>query len=395
MIERFGIEVDDLEPQVQILGFKHEKLICDHCGELLETKDYYFDSAEDMEDFEGNTIEAIAEILSTDIEFCSYCDGQQLEDYVNAINGELDADETERDYDGIDAHNFLSSYEIPDKYCEAILGKLKCSSCGHGGDIYHPKHNPDGGPFSVEDRFYTKEEIEHFYGVDYDSFSFLGESYDIELCKNDFISFQEYLYESPLLAYRHGTGSKIFDLLNHIYNDNHAVVFTIPSGTTIYRGRTRKKDAIKFSREKLWNPPAGESSHGRYNLVGISVLYCCENIEGIPYEIHPIHDEIVDIGEFVVKNDLKILDVTTLFEGFVGFISESNIESKTLKKTYLLTNFIRDCCQAIGYHGVKYKGVGKGDYYNYAFFNFQSAIDIDITDNIFTSDYDIVYRQKN
>jgi hypothetical protein len=82
-----------------------------------------------------------------------------------------------------------------------------------------------------------------------------------------------------------------------------------------------------------------------------------------------------------------------LFGGFNDFFSESNVESKTLKKVYLLTNFIRDCCQNIGYHGVKYKGVGRGSYYNYAFFNFAVAVDINIT-NVSAYDYDIIYSRK-
>jgi len=394
MLEYHGIEIDSLEPQVQIVGFKNNDLKCDKCGEYLEPKEYYFDDEEDVEDFKAKYIDIAAEYLSEKIEYCSHCAGQDLEDCVNTINNNLDNGENEMSYEGMDAYDFLFDQDIPVRYRNDILEKLICNSCGHGGDTYHPKHNPDGGPFEINDRFYTKEEIDHFYGVNYDSLSLLGKQYGIFFSNDDFANFQEYLYSSPLLAYRHTTGTKIFSLLNKIFKDNQEVVWTIQDGAKVYRGRTRKKDIEKLTPDKLWNPPEGEASHGRYNSVGISVLYCCENKEGIPYEIHPKHDEMVDIGEFVVKKNLKLLDVSNLFEMFTGFFSEENVESKAVKKAYLLTNFIRDCCQVIGYHGVRYKGVGKGNYYNYAFFNFKAVDDIDIMANVSAIEYEIVYRRN-
>lgn len=385
-----GVNIDELEPQVLIVGFKDQELICDDCEEPFEPKEYYFDSQADYDEFEAKALDCIADILSKKFDCCSHCRGSDLESFVNVCNKDIEDGEPEMSYYGTSVKDFLFDESVPDEYHDEILSRIRCQNCGHGGDIYHPKHNPDGGPFEMEDRFYTEKDIDDFYGVSYDEISLLAEEYGISLEKNEFLIFRDYIYENPMLAYRDLTGQKIYELLEKLYQDTNYHIVSV--GTELYRGRTRSKDGEQLPSSKMWNPPVGQSSHGRYNLVGVSVLYCCDSIQGIPYEIHPQHDEVADMGTFVVKKDLKLLDVSDLFGNFVGF-SEVNNESKILKKAYLLTNFIRDCCFAIGYNGVRYKGVGKGDYYNYAFFKFDKDEDLDVKD-VKTVDYDIVYQQK-
>ena len=386
------IEIDDLEPQVLIAGFKGDELICDKCAEVLEPKEYYFSTQDDIDDFEEKALSRIAEVISEKIDYCSHCDGYELERCRENINQELQMENLDDDdfsdyvfQDGMDAYDFLCNQEISEQYRDIILEKLKCSSCGYGGTY--------GESFDILDRFYTKEEIDRFYGVDYDSLTCLARNCGIYLEKREVKDFEELLYNNPLLGYYHETGKKIYNLLNENFNHFKVGIYVIPSGTEIYRGRTRKKDSEHYQLDKLWNPPEGTASQGRYNSAGISVLYCCQDKNKIPYEIHPKYNEVIDIGKFVVKKDLRLLDIDDLFEKFTGFVGETTTEDKILKKAYLLTNYIRDCCQLIGYNGVKYKGAGGHTYCNFAFFNFEKYTDIQITD-VLSVDYQILYNPK-
>lgn len=204
--------------------------------------------------------------------------------------------------------------------------------------------------------------------MDYEEFSDFALQYDINLSLTELSDFKKYMIENPLLAFKHPAGQKIYSVLKSHFDTEDCI--HLEKGVTLYRGRNRKVDATKLTADQLWNPPKGNSSHGRYNLIGTSVLYCTDKVEGIPLEIHPGHDDTVDIGVFQNRKEFKLLNIV-FFQNFSGFFSEKNIDTKTLKEVYLLPNFIRDCCSEIGYQGVKYRGVHDNDgYTNYAFFNF-------------------------
>lgn len=222
---------------------------------------------------------------------------------------------------------------------------------------------PEGGSQEAKEMFFkiTQGSPDQYDIEDITEIHNFGKEYNINISLEELEDFKEYLYSSPLLAYKHATGQKIYDALKKHYDDANYSILEISE--IVYRGRVRKIDQPKYIDDELWNPPMGVSTHGRYNSIGISVLYCCETIENIPYELYPTKNEVVDIARMGINSSLKLLNIGNIFRGFEGFFDEIDAESKLLKRSYLLPNFVKDCCSAIGYHGVMYQGVRGENYY--------------------------------
>ncbi|WP_066309230.1 RES domain-containing protein [Bacillus sp. FJAT-29814] len=358
---------------------------CISCNTGIEVGDMYYciDFSEVV-----LAVDELAEVLSQYIDACFNCKGREIDDYYYAWNKDADSEEYQEKSVGTSIEDFLFNHDIPELIHNELTKQLQCQHCHYGKDPMHPKHNPDGGIFELYDEVYTQKEIDDFWGFDYEEFSEFAARYGITLGKMDFSDFKEYISKNPLLAFKHPVGQNIYDVLkNHFEAEDYIV---LKKGNILYRGRSRKIDAEMFMDKQMWSPPRGVASHGRYNLIGTSVLYCSDKVKCIPLEIHPGHDEAVDIGIFETKNDLKLLNID-FFENFGGFFSEKDEDTKTLKEVYLLPNFIRDCCYEIGYHGVKYEGVHQEENYtNYAFFNIVAGFDIQVK-KVYTLDMKIKY----
>lgn len=120
----------------------------------------------------------------------------------------------------------------------------------------------------------------------------------------------------------------------------------------------------------MWAPPVGKFNHGRYNAIGVPVLYLTDDIGAVSYEIHAADDEMIDIAEFKIEKDLLLFDIGVFDNGFEGFFEENSADSRMLQ----LLNFIGACCSLIGYDGVKYGGVREaGTYTNYALFTEENS----------------------
>jgi len=132
----------------------------------------------------------------------------------------------------------------------------------------------------------------------------------------------------------------------------------------------------------MWAPPEGLPGHGRFNSIGVPVLYLTDKIEAVPYEVHPGHDQVLDVAEFIIQRELKLFDIGSFDPDFQGFFYEKNEDTKNLKSAYLLPNFIGTCCSHIGYDGVKYEGVQRNNlpkYVNFALFTAQENDNLIIT----------------
>lgn len=344
-----------------------EQLTCDNCSiDILENDIYYVVNIED------ELLAEVADIISEDIGGCEHCEGNERGYFVHKFNNDPFDRSSRIDFDDVREMNvseYLYDQGVPEEFHELFARFIVCP-CGYGRHPMHPKHNPNGGIFELHDDIYTKQGIAEFWGFDNLAFCKFAQNYGETFTVDDLLDFREFLIKYPMLAYKHPTGQAIYNvLLKHFEAKDYTILK--PGHISFYRGRTRKKDSNgAYTKEQMWSPPLGEPHHGRFNTVGVPVLYVCDHLEAVPYEINPSHEDVVDIAEFELQKELKIFDIGSFDPDFQGFFCEKSGETKILKQAYLLPNYIGACCSEIGYDGVKYEGVHTQiKYTNYALFD--------------------------
>lgn len=347
--------------------------------------------------FEDVSIRLIADQISKQIEFCSRCEGEKMDSLLNEYVDLLDTKEEKIEIEEIDDYLFNLGTEIKNLF-EAPLGNfrienkiikhLKCQNCGSGFDS-KSLYNPFYDSFKPDEKAFNKEEVDSFYrNVDFNKINSFAKFYGIRLSVTELEEFVNFIYEYPLLAYKHPVGIKIYEMLEaHYYSPNAE---TIIPPYNLYRGRVKHKLSKPYLANEMWEPPKGVASHGRYNTVGNSVLYCTTDINFIPYEIHPGNYQNLCIAKVRLNKGLKILNIQQLFNKFTGFVGDSTDYMGIYNSNYSLTNYIAECSKNIGYKGVMYEGVKGGKYKNIAFFNYQKGEDL-IIDEVTTVDLDIQY----
>jgi hypothetical protein len=340
-------------------------LECEFCHSEIEGEEYYY-----LTTILNDGLEKMGNILSVDIGGCENCEGNERASFVHAYNDDPFDPESRIEIEGgVDVSEYLFTQGVPEQFNELFTRFIVCP-CGYGRELTHPKHNPVGGIFSLEDEIYTQKDVDDFWGFEYTEFMEFAQKYGVFLSVEDIHDFRNHLMKYPMLAHLDKTGQAIYKVL-----EKHYALRGFPilerQQTPLFRGRIRKKDTPNaYTAKDLWSPPEGKPQHGRFNTVGVPVLYVSDRLNGIPYETHPSDDELIDIAEYELQKDLFVFDIGVFDPGFQGFFTEVNEESSPLKKAYLLPNFIGTCCSHIGYDGVKYKGVHAGnEYTNYALFN--------------------------
>ena len=385
----FELEINELNnvPNLYIVGYG-EELECELCEEVLEPYTMYFKNEDEITYCKELIAEKIGERLSKNIEYCSHCNGEEITQFEYSASREEIGFQTV----GIDIWDFLSEKNVLETYHDLVVKKLICQHCKYGEEDFHPKSNPDGGYFDLVDSIYSQEELDEFWGIDEQQLNELASKYKIDLTNNEIECFIDFLYGKPLIAFKSETAKKFYNILKKVFIDEEFDKMKI--GETCYRGRIRGKDDIKFKVENLNYPPFGVASHGRYNAIGVSVLYCTNDINGIPYEIEPNKNQCIDIAEFKCVKELKLFNIDSIFRGFSEYMSKENVESRSLKKNYLLTNFISDSCSDIGYDGIIYKSAGNLSHKNIAVFR-DSVKFLEPDQEVKTREYLIQYKTNN
>lgn len=317
------------------------------------------------EEFIENGLLLIANKISVAIFRCSKCEDDQR----RRVEGE----EFGMRFGGEDVCDFLEQYRMKvdegsfEPIRKELMKRIKCQNCKFGGT--RSKDSED--VFDEYDFVYTKEGVDDFYGINQEILERLYQEYGFKFEISEIDEFEEFIIEKPMMAMKHGVGIKFYNLLKAIHEKDESD--EIKKGTVLFRGRTRKKSESRLTPEKMWEPPYGIASHGRYNLTGLPVLYCLDEISGIPIEVPYGSEEELDVATLVLEDNLKVFDMEKIFCGFNAFsrVDYEKIESSSkIKKIYWLTNFIKDCCHEIGYRGIKYAGVNyAAQHNNYAFFS--------------------------
>ncbi|AZS14669.1 RES domain-containing protein [Paenibacillus lutimineralis] len=351
------------------------------CQKDIAQNAYYISD----DNFSDICIRILSESISNKIHYCFNCEGAFIDQVIK--------DDSE--YKGMyelsdnDIQNLTSLgqpvdnliyYQLETKTKESLLLMLKCQNCGFGYNRYDPSTDRTRSEYKFfrEDVVYSETDIQQFYEIiKYLKIRDFASDYGVKINIEDLTEFGSYLRANHMLGYFHNVGQTIFKLLKTHYDKEHYEV--LKPGTIVLRGRTVPKNSTDYGIEQMWNPPQSWASHGRFNPVGSSVLYCCDNIDSIPYEINPTAKQDICIAHVYIRRPLIMLNIDRLFYKFNDLVRESSNTDGIYNSDYALTNYISECCKEIGYHGISYKGVRGEDYTNYAILNFTSTEDMSIT----------------
>jgi len=359
------------EESFEEINESNNDLSCDCCKVKIS-----IDQSYGIITINDDVIETIISNLGEDVGGCEYCEGNERGYLVNAYNNDPfdTSSRMEHPEGNMSVGEYLSWKGVPDELTKMMSSYFSCPSCGRGGKTI--RFDPDQGTFNEWTDLYTKDEVNRFWGSG-DDFNYYSFSQFLKNCgeivfQDDFVEFKDHLSMHPMLGYLHPTGKAIYNALKtHFHRQEYSTIAT--GKGSLYRGRCRAIDSSrKYKPSEMWSPPEGLPGHGRFNSIGVPVLYVTDRVDAIPYEIHPNHENVVDIAKIKIMKELKIFDLGSFDPEFQGFFNEKNEDTKNLKKAYLLPNYIGNCCSYLGYNGVKYEGVHNisgSIYTNYALFN--------------------------
>lgn len=94
----------------------------------------------------------------------------------------------------------------------------------------------------------------------------------------------------------------------------------------MYRSRISKNGEV-FTLDQMGAPPEQKSTHGRANPAGIPYLYLASDVQTAISEIRPHTGETVYVAEFILPDDLKLIDLRNPKKTVSPFVYEDEVSS--------------------------------------------------------------------
>lgn len=360
------------------INFDVIDLLEQHGGAVL-------DEEIDFDNF-SSYIGMLVKLVQSKIELCKSCDEvQTIDSYHKGIT---------ENWTDMSMYRGLSSGKDVDEFIQDILQfqDLKCD----GLDLVYkikerlrcPKCNSE-----IVKQVYTKDSIDIFWsGFSREDLDSLSLNYGTSITVEDLKELRTKFTENPLmLSYDNSIIKDFIKILNAIY-DYHEYK-TIAISQDLYRGRvfsenTREKQSTDFS-----SPPVLQSSHGRFNLIGESnVLYLATGKDVIPFELNYLLNQgYLYIAKFQPSSEIKLIDINKIFSELPKqLFFDNSIDSRYVKKKYILPNVFSACAKYCNFDGVIYNSVHlHSDSRNIALFKNDK---IDYVSNEFL-EYNISYEE--
>lgn len=257
--------------------------------------------------------------------------------------------------DRTDMYDLFHELELPEKYWDKILANLVCPHC-------------HSDCFELASSVGLKTKLE--------------EETDTHIAKaqklhgKEVVKLEKLLQDYPLLAYQNLFAKKIYKEINK------KSLPTISISGNFYRAR-RVAGADVLDIKKMFHPPLGKSSEGRFNHAGQSHLYLSNEKEtAIKEALIKDDSSLVWLQEFKIKKSISnILDLTfdwTDLSPTTSTLLLSLQLKHTLSRTdrnldnwrpdYYLTRYIMDCAKYAGYNGIKYDSTKSYSAFNIVLF---------------------------
>lgn len=371
-----------LEKLFDELSLKQEvESICRNCGNKISKSESYFDDDELME----RLYHFIGEQLTSKIEGCQFCSVPAERKAEIRHGGLLEKeDDVEGMIDDLDTSIEVGEF-IYDQFgldsIDEIVKSMYCPKCCFGsGPNYDEKTNHSF--FDDFSEIYTQESLDEFDERFYGEIEEIEKEVSLlanELTMEELVDLKDEYIQNKLYVSQNKAFLKLEQVIKSLYENG--CYYPLASGRTIFRTRTMDlgyQISKLPSDDKLWEPPYGVSGHGRYNDIGVSVLYCANNLDVLREEVPLDQGKEYVYAKFILSKTLKMFPINFVFKrgkdkqsDFAGLISQpSNSDSKSFKIEYIMSNIVAAICLKIGYNGIAYKSTKCPASINYAFLRF-------------------------
>lgn len=365
-----------------------EECICKNCGNLISKSESYF---EDKDELMTRLYHFIGEELTSKIEGCQFC-SQPAEIFTSMRHGGFF--EEDDDVEGM-IDDLNTSIEVRDfiedhfgiESIDEIVHSIHCPVCGFGsGPDYDEKIDHDF--FDEFSEIYTKESLDEFDERFYGEIEEIEKEVSLlanELTMKELICLKDEYIQNKLYVSQNKAFLRLEEVIRSLYEKGG--YYRLSSGRTIFRTRTMDRGyqiSELPSDDNLWEPPYEVSGHGRYNDIGVSVLYCANNLDVLREEVPLDQGKEYVYAKFILSKTLKMFPINFVFKrgkdkqsDFDGLISQpSKSDSKSFRVEYIMSNIVAAICLKIGYNGIAYKSTKCPESINYAFLRFEKNIEL-------------------
>lgn len=191
------------------------------------------------------------------------------------------------------------------------------------------------------------------------------ESEEEFISENELVTLMNDLSENILKAHKSEAASKIYDYLQRVHknNTNSAML----EKEKYYHARDYDKESAPPLLKEMRQSPSGIASAGRYNYTGQSHYYFADKVEGSYHEITKHNsDKNVQIAVLIPIKEVLLVDFSqSMMNGrkFLNYLRKEGELNQAAPRQYLIPQFVANCCQNIGFDGIKYYGTK--EYNNY------------------------------
>jgi len=371
-----------------------EDFECYECGSKVVKGESYI---EDDEEFYEIVFKYMAEQVMVNISCCEQCgDGENIQGLYPSIKSWFydEEDDPEAMFESLNTASsiedvmnsaFAGREPLWEPYFEDIVGFVQCPSCDNGsGPNYDEKI--DYGTFDLYTEVYTQDDIDQFnydfYGDELEEAKIeineLAQKFSFEeliVIQNEYIQNKAYFARNPLF-------SRLELFIKGLFAQQK--YYVLSKNRLVFRTRTSPTEK-PLTKGELWEPPYAIASHGRYNDIGVSMLYCANNREVVKKEITLQSGYEYNIGKFIVHKPMLLFPINHVFDGeFAGLIDEAvpaDQQNHLFKQQYILSNIVSAICLHVGYDGIVYRSTKDNVSIDYALFcKYIKGEDIEVLD---------------
>jgi RES domain-containing protein len=102
-------------------------------------------------------------------------------------------------------------------------------------------------------------------------------------------------------------------------------------------------------------------------LTGNGFLYVSRSQETAILEMKQPTGTLIDVMKLAFETEIRIIDITNADLALFRYCMFKASNDSKVKKEYLVSNFLAQCCQKENIHAIKYKSVLTPNVSNYVF----------------------------